>query len=88
MYRGFLIKVNKERMVERASAKAGLNDKDIEDMISDIPRRGVDRAGYGVLWFELKTRGAENRRLCSTKMFKHTQMQESFSADPAGCGST
>jgi len=64
--------VNKARLVERIAQL--VNDKDIED-ISDI-RDESDRDGMRIV-VELK-RGAEPQ-IVLNKLFKHTQMQESFS---------
>jgi DNA gyrase subunit A len=64
--------VNKARLVERIAQL--VNDKDIED-ISDI-RDESDRDGMRIV-VELK-RGAE-AQIVLNKLFKHTQMQESFS---------
>jgi DNA gyrase subunit A len=64
--------VNKARLVERIAQL--VNDKDIED-ISDI-RDESDRDGMRVV-VELK-RGAEPQ-IVLNQLFKHTQMQESFS---------
>src|ERR1039458_2297101 len=64
--------VNKARMVERIAQL--VNDKDIED-ISDI-RDESDRDGMRIV-VELK-RGAEPQ-IVLNQLFKHTQMQESFS---------
>src|SRR5438552_829004 len=64
--------VNKARLVERIAQL--VNDKDIED-ISDI-RDESDRDGMRIV-VELK-RGAEPQ-IVLNKIFKHTQMQESFS---------
>jgi DNA gyrase subunit A len=64
--------VNKAKMVERIAQL--VNDKDIED-ISDI-RDESDRDGLRVV-VELK-RGAEPQ-IVLNQLFKHTQMQESFS---------
>jgi DNA gyrase subunit A len=64
--------VNKARLVERIAQL--VNDKDIED-ISDI-RDESDRDGMRIV-VELK-RGAEPQ-IVLNQLFKHTQMQESFS---------
>ncbi len=64
--------VNKARLVERIAQL--VNDKDIED-ISDI-RDESDRDGMRIV-IELK-RGAE-AQIVLNQLFKHTQMQESFS---------
>jgi DNA gyrase subunit A len=64
--------VNKARLVERIAQL--VNDKDIED-ISDI-RDESDRDGMRIV-IELK-RGAEPQ-IVLNQLFKHTQMQESFS---------
>ena len=64
--------VNKARLVERIAQL--VNDKDIED-ISDI-RDESDRDGMRIV-VELK-RGAEPQ-IVLNKLFKHTQMEESFS---------
>src|SRR5208337_1964005 len=64
--------VNKAKLVERIAQL--VNDKDIED-ISDI-RDESDRDGMRVV-VELK-RGAEPQ-IVLNQLFKHTQMQESFS---------
>src|SRR5580658_2648386 len=64
--------VNKARLVERIAQL--VNDKDIED-ISDIRDEG-DRDGMRIV-IELK-RGAE-AQIVLNQLFKHTQMQESFS---------
>jgi DNA gyrase subunit A len=64
--------VNKARLVERVAQL--VNDKDIED-ISDI-RDESDRDGMRIV-IELK-RGAE-AQIVLNQLFKHTQMQESFS---------
>src|SRR5271169_746637 len=64
--------VNKARRVERIAQL--VNDKDIED-ISDI-RDESDRDGMRIV-VELK-RGAEPQ-IVLNQLFKHTQMQESFS---------
>jgi len=64
--------VNKARLVERIAQL--VNEKDIED-ISDI-RDESDRDGMRIV-VELK-RGAEPQ-IVLNKLFKHTQMQESFS---------
>ena len=64
--------VNKARLVERIAQL--VNDKDIED-ISDI-RDESDRDGMRIV-VELK-RGAEPQ-IALNQLFKHTQMQESFS---------
>ena len=64
--------VNKARLVERIAQL--VNDKDIED-ISNI-RDESDRDGMRIV-VELK-RGAEPQ-IVLNKLFKHTQMQESFS---------
>ncbi len=64
--------VNKSRLVERIAQL--VNDKDIED-ISDI-RDESDRDGMRIV-VELK-RGAEPQ-IVLNQLFKHTQMQESFS---------
>src|ERR1700731_1615915 len=65
-------KVNKARLVERMADL--VNEKDIED-ISDI-RDESDRDGMRIV-VELK-RGAEPQ-IVLNQLFKHTQMQESFS---------
>ncbi len=64
--------VNKAKLVERIAQL--VNDKDIED-ISDI-RDESDRDGMRIV-VELK-RGAEPQ-IVLNQLFKHTQMQESFS---------
>jgi DNA gyrase subunit A len=64
--------VNKARLVERIAQL--VNDKDIED-ISDI-RDESDREGMRIV-VELK-RGVEPQ-IVLNQLFKHTQMQESFS---------
>ena len=64
--------VNKSRLVERIAQL--VNDKDIED-ISDI-RDESDRDGMRIV-VELK-RGSEPQ-IVLNQLFKHTQMQESFS---------
>src|SRR6202161_1233014 len=64
--------VNKAKLVERIAQL--VNDKDIED-ISDI-RDESDRDGMRIV-IELK-RGAEPQ-IVLNQLFKHTQMQESFS---------
>src|ERR1700720_2637734 len=64
--------VNKARLIERIADL--VNNKDIED-ISDI-RDESDRDGMRIV-VELK-RGAEPQ-IVLNKLFKHTQMQESFS---------
>ena len=64
--------VNKARLVERIAQL--VNDKDIED-ISDI-RDESDRDGMRIV-VELK-RGSEPQ-IVLNQLFKHTQMQESFS---------
>ncbi len=64
--------MNKARLVERIAQL--VNDKDIED-ISDI-RDESDRDGMRIV-VELK-RGAEPQ-IVLNQLFKHTQMQESFS---------
>src|SRR6266581_3583356 len=64
--------VNKARLVERIAQL--VNDKDIED-ISDI-RDESDRDGMRIV-VELK-RGAEPQ-IVLNQLFKHTQMEESFS---------
>ncbi len=64
--------VNKSKLVERIAQL--VNDKDIED-ISDI-RDESDRDGMRIV-VELK-RGAEPQ-IVLNQLFKHTQMQESFS---------
>jgi DNA gyrase subunit A len=64
--------VNKARLIERIAEL--VNNKDIED-ISDI-RDESDRDGMRIV-IELK-RGAEPQIILN-KLFKHTQMQESFS---------
>src|SRR6202035_1953555 len=64
--------VNKARLVERIAQL--VNDKDIED-ISDI-RDESDRDGMRIV-VELK-RGAEPQ-IVLNQLYKHTQMQESFS---------
>jgi len=64
--------VNKARLVERVAQL--VNDKDIED-ISDI-RDESDRDGMRIV-VELK-RGSEPQ-IVLNQLFKHTQMQESFS---------
>ena len=64
--------VNKAKLVERVAQL--VNDKDIED-ISDI-RDESDRDGMRIV-IELK-RGAEPQ-IVLNQLFKHTQMQESFS---------
>jgi DNA gyrase subunit A len=64
--------VNKARLVERIAQL--VNDKDIED-ISDI-RDESDRDGMRIV-VELK-RGAQPQ-IVLNQLFKHTQMQESFS---------
>jgi DNA gyrase subunit A len=64
--------VNKARLIERIAEL--VNNKDIED-ISDI-RDESDRDGMRIV-IELK-RGAEPQ-IVLNKLFKHTQMQESFS---------
>jgi DNA gyrase subunit A len=64
--------VNKARLVERIAQL--VNDKDVED-ISDI-RDESDRDGMRIV-IELK-RGAEPQ-IVLNQLFKHTQMQESFS---------
>jgi DNA gyrase subunit A len=64
--------VNKARLVERIAQL--VNDKDIED-ISDI-RDESDRDGMRIV-IELK-RGSEPQ-IVLNQLFKHTQMQESFS---------
>jgi DNA gyrase subunit A len=64
--------VNKARLIERIAEL--VNNKDIED-ISDI-RDESDRDGMRIV-VELK-RGAEPQ-IVLNKLFKHTQMQESFS---------
>src|ERR1700727_2411759 len=64
--------VNKARLVERIAQL--VNDKDIED-ISDV-RDESDRDGMRIV-IELK-RGAE-AQIVLNQLFKHTQMQESFS---------
>ncbi len=64
--------VNKARLVERIAQL--VNDKDIED-ISDV-RDESDRDGMRIV-VELK-RGAEPQ-IVLNQLFKHTQMQESFS---------
>jgi DNA gyrase subunit A len=64
--------VSKKRLVERIAEL--VNDKDIED-ISDI-RDESDRDGMRIV-VELK-RGSEPQ-IVLNKLFKHTQMQESFS---------
>ena len=64
--------VNKAKLVERIAQL--VNDKDIED-ISDV-RDESDRDGLRVV-VELK-RGAEPQ-IVLNQLFKHTQMQESFS---------
>src|SRR5689334_4097851 len=64
--------VSKKRLIERIAQL--VNDKDIED-ISDI-RDESDREGMRIV-IELK-RGAEPQ-IVLNKLYKHTQMQESFS---------
>ena len=64
--------VNKARLIERIAEL--VNNKDIED-VSDI-RDESDRDGMRIV-IELK-RGAEPQ-IVLNKLFKHTQMQESFS---------
>src|SRR5438128_9739343 len=64
--------VNKSRLIERMAEL--VNNKDIED-ISDI-RDESDRDGMRIV-IELK-RGAEPQ-IVLNKLYKHTQMQESFS---------
>jgi DNA gyrase subunit A len=64
--------VNKAKLIERIAQL--VNDKDIED-IADI-RDESDRDGMRIL-IELK-RGAEPQIILN-QLFKHTQMQESFS---------
>jgi DNA gyrase subunit A len=64
--------VNKSKLVERIAQL--VNDKDIED-ISDI-RDESDRDGMRIV-VELK-RGSEPQ-IVLNQLFKHTQMQESFS---------
>src|SRR5438876_2836612 len=69
---GIPYQVNKARLVERIAQL--VNDKDIED-ISDI-RDESDRDGMRIV-VELK-RGAEPQ-IVLNQLYKHTQMQESFS---------
>src|SRR6185295_20381738 len=64
--------VNKARLIERVAEL--VNDKHIED-ISDI-RDESDREGMRIV-LELK-RGAEPQ-IVLNQLYKHTQMQESFS---------
>src|SRR5947207_8501658 len=64
--------VNKARLIERIAQL--VNDKDVED-ISDV-RDESDRDGMRIV-VELK-RGAEPQ-IVLNQLFKHTQMQESFS---------
>src|SRR5438105_13089881 len=64
--------VNKARLIERIAEL--VNNKNIED-ISDI-RDESDRSGMRIV-LELK-RGAEPQ-IVLNQLFKHTQMQESFS---------